>query len=261
MPGHRSHDHHDQRWSRYLYRFHQEHPGITSGTLGTAYSASLSPYDWALEPFGPRATRILDIACGDGPICARAPFAEWAGFDISSTELALARARGAKCLVRADAADLPVASASTPALICCMALMVVQPLADVLAEVRRALTDDGTAVALVPGHRPLGLRDLFRYAETMALVRHHRLQYPNDLALTRLETTSRRVGLMVVDDQRRRFELPLPDDEAARRFIESLYLPGVPEQRRARAAARARRWVPGTIGIPLRRITFKPTTP
>lgn len=243
-------------WREYIERFHHARPGITSDTLGTASDGGTDPYLWALEPLD-HPPRLVDIACGDGPLHARSPSEGWVGVDASVSELHRARAQGAPRLIRADATRLPIATGSTPAVICSMALMIIQPVDRALAEIRRILTDDGTAVILMPGGRPLTAGDLWRYSRLMITLRRTRLAYPNDRALLRLRAAATAAGLEPVEDRRRRFDLPLPDSGAAERFIASLYLPGIDEARYRHAATRARSWVPSTIGIPLRRITLK----
>lgn len=244
-------------WRSYIEGFHRDRPGITADTLGTASDGGTDPYLWVLEPLG-APPRLVDIACGDGPLHARTGSDGWVGLDASTSELHRARSQGVPRLVRADATRLPIASGSTPAVVCSMALMVVQPLDAALSEIRRILTEDGTAVVLMPGGRPLTVIDLGRYTRLMATLRRTHLAYPNDRPLRRLRAAAARVGLRIVDDRRRRFDLPLRDPEAADRFVESLYLPGIGDARYRRAAALARSWVPSSIGIPLRRITFRP---
>lgn len=246
-----------QTWRDYLEWFHHDRPGITTDTLGTARHDGTDPYHWALQPLG-RPPRLIDLACGDAPIFDRSPSPGWVGIDTSSSELRQARKHRAHPLIQADVTQIPLATGSAPAVICSMALMIVQPLDAVLAEIRRVLTPDGTAVALLPGGWPLTARDLYRYAQLMITLRRPRLAYPNDRHLTRLRAYSRQAGLEIVDDQRRRLALPLPDREAAERFVASLYLPGVHPARTTRAAGRAAQWVPGAIGVPLRRITLRP---
>lgn len=247
-----------ERWRLYLEQFHRDRPGITTDTLGTALSHGTDPYRWAVEPLDtPR--RLVDIACGDAPIFRRSPTADWIGIDVSQAELRRARQSAAGPLVQADATQLPLATGAAPAVVCSMALMIVQPLDAALAEVRRVLTDDGVAVALLPGGWPLTARDLFRYARLMTALGRTHFAYPNAWRLARLEPRAAMANLKIVDDRRRRFELPLMSEASAHRFVASLYLPGVHPGRLRAAAAAAAGWVPGSIGIPLRRITFKPT--
>lgn len=246
-----------ERWRDYLEWFHHHRPGITTDTLGTAHHNGTDPYQWALEPLG-NPPRLIDIACGDAPIFDRQPSPGWVGVDTSTSELHRARTRGGQPLIRADATRIPLATGSAPAVICSMALMIIQPLHAVLAEIRRVLTPDGTAVALLPGGWPLTTRDLYRYTQLMIALRRTHLAYPNDRDLTRLRTHTRQAGLDIVDDRRHRFALPLPDDGTAERFVASLYLPGIQTERQALATTRAARWAPGAIGIPLRRVTLRP---
>ncbi len=244
-------------WPLYLARFHDERPGITADTLGTARSWDVDPYQWALQPLA-NATQVVDIACGDGPVATRTSSVGWVGVDASPAELRRARAQGAHTVVRADATRLPLPTGSTEALVCCMALMVVQPMDALLGEIRRILAPGGTAVALLPGRRPLSARDLYRYACLMAVLHRTHLGYPNDRQIARLPAACARAGLEVVDDRRLRFELPLPDEAAAHRFVASLYLPGTGGVLCRRAAQRAAQWAPGSLGLPLRRVTLEP---
>lgn len=244
-------------WSSYVEQFHRDRPGITTDTLGAARHAGTDPYQWAVEAL-PGPGPIVDIACGDGPLFHRSPARPWLGVDRSGSELARARAGGAGPLVRADAGRLPLATASAPAVVCSMALMVVQSLEEVLAEIRRVLTADGLAVAVLPGGWPLTGGDLIRYGELMVRLRRTHLAYPNDWRLVRLSSSATRCGLRIVDDRRRRFSLPLATAADAGRFVESLYLPGVGHSRVRAAERAARRWAPGQIGVPLRRISFRP---
>ena len=246
-----------QRWRRYLEQFHHDRAGITTDTLGTARSGDLDPYQWALQPLG-RPERLIDVACGDGPVHDRLFKSEWVGLDTSRSELQRAKDNGAGPLLQADAANLPLATGSAPAVICSMALMITRPLATVVAEITRILTPDGVAVALIPGGRALTVGDLWSYTNLMITLRRSHLAYPNDWRLSRLRSCTARAGLHIVADQRRRFELPLADLEAAQRFVASLYLPGVAASRQQKATTCLTRRTPTSIGIPLRRITLRP---
>jgi SAM-dependent methyltransferase len=243
-------------WTEYLERFHGRRAGITADTLSTAHDAGIDPYTWALEPLG-SADRLVDLACGDGPVFARWGGDHWIGVDTSRAELARARAQGAPGLIRADVTRLPLADAVTPAVMCSMALMIVQPLERALTEIRRILTDGGLAVVLMPGGWPLSVGDLWCYTRLMFSARRTHLAYPNDGPLVRLRRAAAVAGLEVTEDRRRRFVLPLPDAEAAERFVSSLYLPGIEPRSYRRAVAEAQGWAPGAIGVPLRRVVLQ----
>lgn len=243
-------------WDAYLAEFHSDRAGITEYTLGRATDGETDPYTWLLDPLD-RATPVLDIACGSAPLHRRTQVGGWMGLDSSAGELAAAGRRGAGPVVRADAAGLPIASGSVDAVVCSMAIMILRPLDTVLGEIRRVLRSDGTAVALFPGGRPLTVQDLSRYGQLMIALRRTHLAYPNDRALTQLTHRVRRAGMSVVDDRRRRFELPFPDAAQGERFVRSLYLPGVPARRVEVAARLAAGWAGSSIGLPLRRVVLR----
>jgi SAM-dependent methyltransferase len=245
-------------WAAYVGRFHHDRPGITEDTLGRARDHDpdgrpIDPYQWLAEPL-PAVGTVVDLACGSSPLRSRRVTAEWVGVDRSTAELFRAPDRVTERLVCADAAALPLVTGSCAAVVCSMALMVLQPLGVVLAEIRRVLRPGGTVVFLLPGTYPFSARDVARYARLLFALRRRTLAYPNDRALVHLEAQLRAAELTVTDDQRRRFVLPLGDRDA-RLFVRSLYLPGVSDARLRAAEARAGRWA--EIGIPLRRVTAR----
>jgi SAM-dependent methyltransferase len=247
-------------WAAYLDRFHRDRPGITEDTLGQARhrdrnAKATDPYRWLAEPLPEHGT-VLDLACGSGPMRSRCPASDWVGVDLSMAELSRAAVGGKGLTICAEAACLPVATGSCAAVVCSMALMVLQPLDAVIAEIRRVLPAGGTAVFLLPGRFPLTTRDLARYARLMVALRRWRLCYPNDRGLFRLGDKLRAAGFSVTDDRRRRFALPLVTGDAGT-FVRSLYLPGTTDARMIAAAKTAGGWAGSDIGIPLRRVTAR----
>jgi SAM-dependent methyltransferase len=247
-------------WRDFLASYHTRYPGITEHTLGAARSDGADPYTWVLEAVG-AAPLVVDLACGSAPLGVQRPPGTWVGIDLSGSELEVARHRGASPLIRADAARLPIASRSVPAVVCSMALMILQPLDEVLAEISRILEVDGVAAVMIPGRRPLTRTDLFRYTELMVALHRTHLAYPNDWPFIRLSQLAGRAGLQVLEDRRRRFQLPLLDEAAADQFVQSFYLPNTPSGRVIAASRLASRWVGADIGIPLRRIILSKNAP
>lgn len=246
-----------QSWAGYLQRFHQQRPGITDDILAASTSDGINAYQWLLEPFPDRA-RLLDIACGNAPLHRlTAPAGWWVGIDRSEAELARAATQGAGPLVRAEASSLPFASHSVEAVACSMALMLVQPIDAALKEMHRVIRPGGLAAMTIPGTWPLTAADLWRYSRLMAVLRLTHLAYPNDRPLRRAGHLLRRHGFDVADDRRRRFIYTPSSAEAARMFVRSLYLPGVPDSRVARAESMAARWAGHPVGIPLRRLVLR----
>lgn len=238
-------------WAPYLAGFHAERPGITEAVLTRATADGVDPYGWVAEAL-PDDGRVVDVACGSGPLAARLG-ARWMGVDSSSEELTRARRRAPGRVAPGDAAALPLADGAATAVVCAMALMLVDPVA-ALAEARRVLSPGGRFVALLPATGPLGLRDRLRHGRLLLALRQRRLPFPSDQALDRPGPILAAAGLGLVADERRRFSLPIDTAADAERFVRSLYLPAAPPERVARATAVARGWIGSTLGLPLRRL-------
>ncbi len=239
-------------WGPYLARFHAERPGITEAVLTRAAADGLDPYGWVLEAL-PTAGRVVDVACGSGPVAGRVDD-RGVGVDRSAEELALARRHTAHAVARADAAALPVADGLAESVACTMALMLLDPVGAVLAEVRRVLAPGGRLVALLPATGPLGVRDRLRYGRLLVALRRPRLPFPGVDVLQHPEAVLGAAGLRITSDERRRFAFPIDDPGAAELFVRSLYLPDAGAGRTAAAMAVARRWIGSELGLPLRRL-------
>lgn len=249
-------------WDEYLEAFHSRRPGVTEDILGRSRARGVSPYRWLLEALPPSGS-ILDLACGSAPLSRQhsnggaGRTRRWVGIDRSRTELARARASGTAGLVRADATALPLAPNRFDAVACSMALMLTAPIEAVLSEIRRVLRTGGIAALLLPAAGPLEPGDRVAYARLLLALRRTRLAYPNDGPLRNLAQLVAGTGLEPVSDERLRFAYPLSDGPGGVGLFDSLYLPGVPEARRAQARRVARGWRGEAIGIPLRRVVLR----
>lgn len=100
---------------------------------------------------------VLDLACGDGHLLELlGPKVSCLGSDWNTAELHAASerlGRGAR-LVRADATELPISTASLGAVGCHYALMLLQPLERVLSELVRVLRPSGSFAAVLPASPP-----------------------------------------------------------------------------------------------------------
>lgn len=101
-----------------------------------------------------RSARLLDLACGDGHLLAllgARGFRQLVGIDASASELGAARQRlGPDVDLRCGRAEnLPWGEGSFDAVLCHMALMLMDPLERVLSEVARVLGRGGVFVALL----------------------------------------------------------------------------------------------------------------
>lgn len=239
----------------YIEDFHGGRPGITEAVLRRARDDDdCDPYAWLLAAVGD-ATAVLDLACGNAPLWPALAARAYLGIDSSASELAAARARGAHELLQASATRLPLPDACAGMVTASMALMVLTPLPEVLAEVRRVLVPDGRLVATVPTTGPLRARDLAVVAG-LATALGRLPGYPNGAALPQLPDRLARVGLRVITDERRRFGYPLRTAADADLLLRSLYLPGLrpARLRLGRAYLRGLARCGVELAIPLRRI-------
>jgi hypothetical protein len=116
-----------------------------------------------------------------------------------------------------------------------MALHVLTPLPDALAELGRVLALDGRMVATMPARGPMRARDLPVVAGLLAALGRG-LGYPNDDPLrTGLPSLLDQAGLRMVADDRRCYHFPLRGKADADLFLASLYLPDLAERRRRAA--------------------------
>lgn len=125
---------------RFLGAFHDAKPGITARALERAGS-----YD----RLAARCTgRVLELGCGDGALLARVPGA--VGIDLSSGEVALARARGLDAR-EGRAQELPFPDGAFDTVACHLAFMLFDDLERVVAEIDRVLAPGGQFVAVLGG--------------------------------------------------------------------------------------------------------------
>lgn len=149
----------------YLRDFHDRRPGATSLCFGDravvrrgqAFASSYACLAAAV-PRHPRATSVLDVACGDGYLLAELaarnePGLALFGIDFSAGELARARERlGDRArLIQGRAQSLPLADTSVDAVVSHMALMLMDDLDRVIAQIRRVLRLGGIFSAVVGG--------------------------------------------------------------------------------------------------------------
>ena len=238
------------KWSEYLDHFHAERAGVTEAVFAHLDGRGGRVGEWILSSALPDGV-VLDVACGSAPLWARLA-GRWVGVDRAAAELTLARRRGASPLVRGDARALPIASERLDAVVCSMALMLLQPLDAGVAELARVSRRGARVVVVAPATAPLTLRDRTRYARLLLALRRRRLDFPNDPS--RLDRALVAGGFDVVESDLRRFSYEIDGVVTAELLVESLYLPYARPEHVARGLAVTRRWIGSSIGIPLRRI-------
>jgi SAM-dependent methyltransferase len=145
----------------HLRAVHRDHAGFTETcALACRDAAGRTSYEWLAEmvPEGVSA-RVLDLACGSGPLLKilhdREAGLRLTGVDMCPEELALARAglpEGAARFLQAYAQDMDaIGDGSMDAVLCHWALTLMDPVTPVLEEVRRVLAPGGRFAALVDG--------------------------------------------------------------------------------------------------------------
>jgi SAM-dependent methyltransferase len=123
----------------FLQAFHAARPGITARAFARGGS-----YE-RLAALVANATRVLDLACGDGALLAHMS-AHAIGIDLSRAELAATRRTA---VARAQA--LPFAANAFDAVTCHLAFMLFADLPAVVRELERVLVPGGELVALLGG--------------------------------------------------------------------------------------------------------------
>jgi SAM-dependent methyltransferase len=149
----------------FLRAFHARNPGATARTMASGRTPEgLSSYEILARavPVAPDPLTVVDLACGDGYLLEILadrghPGMRLVGVDMSAEELAAARARlgpdRAELLLE-RAQRLPLPDGSVDYLLCHMALMLMEPVEEVLREVHRVLKPGGTFCAVVGGGDP-----------------------------------------------------------------------------------------------------------
>jgi SAM-dependent methyltransferase len=150
----------------FLRAFHARHPGATARTMRAGRTPEgLSSYEILarIVPPAPGPVTIVDLACGDGYLLEiladRLPEARLVGIDMSEEELAAARERlgpGRVELLLERAQRLPLPDRSVDYLLCHMALMLMDPVEEVVREIDRVLKPGGVFCAVIGGSDPPG---------------------------------------------------------------------------------------------------------
>ncbi|MFY2559008.1 class I SAM-dependent methyltransferase [Corallococcus terminator] len=149
----------------YLLDFHRRLAGVTSREFGGApvlRDGEVFPSTYALleavVPRGDSPRVVLDVACGDGyllELLARRSEdgLTLLGLDMSEDELEAARVRlkGSATLHQGRAQSLPFADASVDVVLSHLALMLMDDVERVLAELRRVLKPTGRVSIVVGG--------------------------------------------------------------------------------------------------------------
>ncbi|MDC1311491.1 class I SAM-dependent methyltransferase [Burkholderiales bacterium] len=160
----------------HLRTVHQHNAGFTEMCASTCRDEEgRNSYEWLAEVVpSVNGTRVLDLACGSGPLLEilydRNSNLQLTGVDMSPEELALAKTRlpkGVAQFFELKAQDLNVISDnSIDVVLCHWALTLMNPIGPVLDEIRRVLSTEGRFAALVDG--PMSAAS--RYTEVHDLI-------------------------------------------------------------------------------------------
>ena len=145
----------------HLKTVHQNNAGFTEKCASSCRDkAGRNSYEWLAEIVPDvDGTRVLDLACGSGPLLKilydRNKNFKLKGADISPEELELAKARlpkGSVDLLELKAQNLTaIDDNSIDVVLCHWALTLMNPITPVLNEIRRVLSSGGKFAALVNG--------------------------------------------------------------------------------------------------------------
>ncbi len=250
-----------EMWKNYLRNFHTAKAGITEEILQRSFAdaksgyGSIHAYDWVSEVFA-QAKVIVDLGCGSGPFRRHGVNRTLIGVDISAAELRIAGDHGGYRLIRSDVSKLPLRSDFADVTISSMALMLFESLELVFSEMNRILKPQGLAILLLPASKPLSVGDIQRYLRLFKILNISRLDYPNDVAINRLDSVALRAGFKVISDESLKFQYVIRSQGDARAFLESLYLPKVDSEKFEKAVELAGKWIGKSMGIPLRRLVL-----
>jgi SAM-dependent methyltransferase len=156
-----------------LHEFHRRHPGATSRSLAHGRTADgESSYDLLCNAAqqAPQNATVVDLACGDGYLLELVhdalPDSHLVGTDMSQVEIDAAKERLSDSqteLLVAYAQSLPLADASADVVLCHMALMLMENVERVIAEIARVLRPGGVVAFVVgSGSWPKGAGQIFK---------------------------------------------------------------------------------------------------
>lgn len=145
----------------FLREFHAAKPGITQRVFARG-----GTYARLAERVPPG--RVLDLACGDGPLL-RLLGSRATGVDIAIDELLNIDSEIRSSRVQARAQELPFADQTYDAATCHLAFMLMDDIETVVAELARVLKPNASFIALLGGGPTADGRDAYHaYAERLS---------------------------------------------------------------------------------------------
>lgn len=213
-------------WRQYLADFHRERAGVIEAVLSRSVGGDHTPYRWLARAVGGRATTVLDVACGSGPMSRELvePGRTVIGLDLSAEELQLAAERGPGPWVRGDGLRLPFRDGTVDAVTSSLGLVVITPLDALMREITRVLRPGGVLAAMAPALRPLSPTDMRVLARINARLRT-KPQFPGPVELAGFTKILDAYGMRRVEDQRERYRFRVGSRADAELVMSALYLP------------------------------------
>jgi SAM-dependent methyltransferase len=245
-------------WAPYLGKFHTQHAGITERLLVRAEAPNIgTPYEWLASKIKPlldaanSPVSILDVGCGSAPMSAVIP-GHWnyLGIDLSIAELRKAQQAGRKHVIMADATQLPLSAKSMEAAISSMAMMLVTPIELAFSEIHRVLKPGAIFAFTLPRATPILPRDLLvglRLVTSLGA----RPAMPQRFTGRKVKDLLESAGFIGIHHERKRFSFNLHTFDDAKLLVDSLYLPGVTDERKLRAASTLASWGSKARDIPI----------
>lgn len=223
-------------WAAYLASFRAAHPGVTEKVLLRTLSGGHTPYRWLARAISPRATTVVDLACGTGALSRELdrPGRTVVGVNLSPTELGVASTLGDGPWVCADGRRLPLPDGSVDAVASMMGAVVIQPTEALFAEVGRVLRPGGMFAFMAPTIVPVHPRDMGTLAGIVSRL-GSLPKFPGNTEITGYVPALVGTGLRKVEDARERYHVVVRTPEEAAEVIEALYLPTTSDERRQRA--------------------------
>ena len=223
-------------WAAYLAAFRAERPGVTERVLSRTLSGGHTPCRWLARAISPRASTIVDIACGTGAMSRELvrPGRTVVGFSLSPDELREAARRSPGPWACASGLKLPLPDSSVDAVVSMMGAVVIQPTATLFAEVSRVLKPGGVFAFMAPSVVPLRPTDMVTSLGIVARLRALP-KFPGPTELTGYVPALAGTGLRKVEDARERYHFTVHDPVDAVDVISALYLPTTSVARTQRA--------------------------
>lgn len=209
-------------------------PDSLEAVLTRSFGGDLTPYDWLARAVSATAKHVLVLACGSGGMVEKVskPGRFVVGLDWSESAVALAKRRGRRELVQADANYLPFRPATFDAVLSDMGLAVNENRVLMLSEVSRVLRPGGMFAALTPSMRPMNFDDA-KQMSRLARLLHRFPHVPGDTEF-RAATLLRNAGLQKAEDARAKFYFTVRNKDDAELLLAGLR--ATEDVERARAA-------------------------